>query len=181
MKKLWLLLFLLSMIVVDNAHAQTPNGTIAGVVRDPSGAVVTGAQVKLISLATRFTRTMATSAEGDYSFAALLSGDYEVSTEVEGFRRVVIPVIVEAGVTTKSDSVLSVGDAADDFITVEGASPLLQFDSHTVGGVVTQRQIEGLPLNGRSILDLAKLEPGVQPPVRTNNRLFVPALGQPQG
>jgi hypothetical protein len=58
----------------------------------------------------------------------------------------------------------------------------MHYDSHTVGGVVRQRQIQGLPLNWRSFLELAKLEPGVQPPARaSSNRTFVPALGQPVG
>ena len=56
----------------------------------------------------------------------------------------------------------------------------MHYDSHAVSGTVTQTQIEGLPLNGRSFLDLAKLEPGAQPPSRTNsNRMLVPVLGAP--
>jgi len=62
------------------------------------------------------------------------------------------------------------------------ATPQIQFDTHTVGGVITNVQIEGLPLNGRNFLELAKLEPGVQPPSPSNNsRAFVPILGAPGG
>src|SRR5437763_12064253 len=65
-------------------------------------------------------------------------------------------------------------------VRVEGAAPQIHYDSNTVEGLVTQREIEGLPLNGRSFLELAKLEPGVQAPFRaTNNRVFVPVLGAP--
>ena len=73
---------------------------------------------------------------------------------------------MEAGATTTTDFALRVGEVTES-VTVEGASPQMHYDSHTVGGLVTQRQIENLPLNGRSFLELAKLEPGVQPPVRT--------------
>ena len=67
-------------------------------------------------------------------------------------------------------------------VNVDAATPQMQYESNTLGGVVTQAQIEGLPLNGRSFLELAKLEPGVQPPSRSNNnRTFVPVLGAPGG
>src|SRR5262245_35462314 len=174
------ILFLLTLTAASSAHGQAPTGGVAGVVRDPSGAAVPKAQVKLTNSATGLTRDVATSEQGAYSFNALQSGEYELSAEVAGFQRIVRSATVEAGVTTNADFDLVVG-AANDSITVEGASPQMRYDSHTVGGVVTQRQIQGLPLNGRSFLELAKLEPGVQPPTRTgSNRLLVPALGQPQ-
>ena len=71
---------------------------------------------------------------------------------------------MEAGVTTNADLNLTVNET-NASITVEGESPQIRYDSHTVGGVVTERQIQGLPSNGRSFLESAKLEPGVQPPV----------------
>src|SRR5262245_711637 len=181
MNKLRAILFLLVLAAANMAHGQAPTGTIAGVVRDPSGGVVAKARVKLTSLATSLTRSMVTSEHGDYSFPALLPGEYQVSTEIQGFQRMVRRATVEAGVTTNADLVLVVGETTDS-VTVEGASPQIHYDSHTVGGVVTQRQIQGLPLNGRGFLELAKLEPGVQPPARaSSNRNFVPALGQPVG
>ena len=166
---------------ISFANAQAPSGAIAGVVRDTSGAAVSSARVEATSAATGLIRTIATSAQGDYSFSALLAGEYEVSVEASGFQRVVRHASVEAGTTTTADFELRVGDTRDS-VTVEGAAPQIQYDSHTVGGVVTQAQIEGLPLNGRSFLELAKLEPGVQPPSRSNNnRVFVPILGAPGG
>jgi hypothetical protein len=175
------MVFLLTLVSVSPARAQAPTGTIAGMVRDPSGAAVAGVQVRVVSLANGLARTMATTGQGDFSFPALPVGEYEVTSKVQGFRRIVRRATVEAGVTTNADFDLIVGGTSDS-ITVEGASPQIRYDSHTVGGVVTQRQIQGLPLNGRNFLELAKLEPGVQPPARsTNNRTFVPALGQPVG
>ncbi|HEV8486575.1 MAG TPA: carboxypeptidase-like regulatory domain-containing protein, partial [Blastocatellia bacterium] len=155
MSKIQSMLLLVALVGV--AHAQAPTGTIAGVVRDPSGAVVTVAQVKLVSLATGLTRPATTSEQGDYSFPALLAGEYEVSTEVEGFRRIVRHATVEAGTTTTTDLDLVVGEMKDS-ITVGGASPQMHYDSPTVGGLITQHQIQDLPLNGRGVLELAKLE-----------------------
>src|SRR5262245_12712372 len=174
------ILFLLTLTAASSAHGQAPTGGVAGVVRDPSGAAVPKAQVKLTNSATGLTRDVATSEQGAYSFNALQSGEYELSAEVAGFQRIVRSATVEAGVTTNADFDLVVG-ATNESITVEGASPQMRYDSHTVGGVVTQAQIQGLPLNGRSFLELAKLEPGVQDPYsNVSNLLLVTSLGQPQ-
>ena len=163
------------------AIAQTPTGSIAGVVRDPSGATVSAVQIRLVGTSTGFSRTIATSAQGDYSFPALLAGEYNVSVEAHGFLRMDRQAIVEAGTTTSADFTLRVGDTKDS-VTVDGASPQIHYDSHTVGGVVTQSEIQDLPLNGRSFLELAKLEPGVQPPSRSvDGRTLVPVLGAPGG
>ena len=161
------------------ATAQAPTGTIAGVVRDPSGGAVPAARIRVLSTATSGTRTITTSGQGDYTFPGLQAGDYEVSVEVPGFQRTVRQATVEAGATTATDFDLRVGDVTES-VTVEGATGQMHYDSHAVSNVVTQDQIEGLPLNGRSFLELAKLEPGVQPPARTtNNRTLVPVLGAP--
>jgi hypothetical protein len=171
----------LFFFLVGFACAQSPTGTIAGVVRDASGAAVVGARVKAKSVTTAFVRTAVTSEEGDYSFPALLTGKYEVSVEAPGFQGMARPVSVEAGATTTADFVLRVGDVSESVI-VDGTTPQIRYDSHTVGGVVTRSQIENLPLNGRSFLELAKLEPGAQPPSRaSSNRIFVPVLGAPGG
>jgi hypothetical protein len=135
--------------------------------------------VKLTSQVDGLARTAVTSGQGDYSFPALLAGEYEVSIEASGFQRTVREVVVEAGTTTTTNFTLRVGEVTES-VTVDDATPQIHYDSHTVGGVATQGQIEGLPLNGRSFLELAKLEPGVQPPTRSNaNRTLVPVLGSP--
>src|SRR5580704_14356823 len=69
------------------AMAQAPTGAIAGVVRDPSGAAVSAAQVKAVRAATGLARAIATSARGDFSFPALLAGEYEVTVEAPGFQQ----------------------------------------------------------------------------------------------
>lgn len=72
--------------------------------------------------------------------------------------------------------------AVQESINVEGASPQISYDSHTVDGVITGSEIQTLPLNGRNFLELAKLEPGVQPQSRISGNLTViPVLGAPGG
>jgi len=125
-----------SMVGGEPAMAQVPTGSIAGVVRDSSGAAVPGAQVKAVSVTTALARTITTSQRGDFSFPILPAGGYEVSVESPGFQGTARHAEVEGGTTTTADLTLRVGDVKDS-LTVEGASPQLHFDSHTVDGVVT--------------------------------------------
>ena len=88
--------------LIGFAMAQAPTGSIAGVVHDPSGAPVAGAHVKAVSLAMSLTRTATTPQPGDYTFPALLPGDYEVTVEAPGFRRSVRRASVEAGYASRA-------------------------------------------------------------------------------
>src|SRR5207245_2894129 len=81
------------------------------------------------------------------------------------------------GTITTVNLALEIGEVTEQ-VTVDDVAPLINYESHQVGGVISRKQIENLPLNGRNFLDLAKLEPGVTNPIRgTNNRIFVPLLG----
>ncbi len=163
--------------LLGSLGAQVPTGAIVGVVRDSSGGAVAGARVKVLSFATNVVRIEASSEQGDYSFPSLMAGEYEVSVEMDRFQRMDRTASVEAGATTTADFSIRPGDVKQS-ITVDGASPQIRYDSHSVGGVITASEIQNLPLNGRSFLELAKLEPGVQPSSRSaGNRTFVPVLG----
>src|SRR5712691_4236970 len=177
MSKAQTVIFLLAFVIVGSARAQTPTGVISGVVTDPAGARVAGARVALINRDSGLTRNLITSTEGDFTAAALPSGIYQLTTEATGFRRLESATVVEAGTTTTVNLTLQIGDLTEQ-VTVDDVAPLMHYEQHQVGGVVSRKQIENLPLNGRNFLDLAKLEPGVTNPVRgTNNRVFVPVLG----
>src|SRR5712691_6447705 len=180
MKAIAVLSFL-CVLTSEIGLAQTPAGTIAGVIRDSSGAVVPGVGVQAVNAATGLARNSVASEQGDYSFPALLPGEYQLNVEAPGFERVVRTVIVEAGGTTIANLDLRVGEVKES-VTAVAVSPQIHYDSASIEGLTTRTQIEGLPLNGRSFLELSKLEPGVQPPSRgSNNRTFVPILGAPGG
>jgi len=85
---------------------------------------------------------------------------YEVKVAVQGFRTILREATVETGGTTNVDLQLQVG-ATKDVVTVEAASAQIAYESHTIDGVITREKIQDLPLNGRSFLNLASLEPGV--------------------
>ncbi|MBZ5619592.1 MAG: carboxypeptidase regulatory-like domain-containing protein [Acidobacteriia bacterium] len=172
---------MLFFVLAGTVAAQVPTGTIAGVVRDPSGAAMSGARLKVVSLATNVARTETSSEQGDYSFPSLVAGEYKVSVQAEHFPAMDREASVEPGATTTADFDLRLGDVKES-ITVDATSPQLRYDSHSVGGTITGGEIQNLPLNGRSFLELAKLEPGVQPPSRTSgNRTLIPVLGAPGG
>src|SRR5436309_3235619 len=122
----------LTLVHVGAGLSQTPTGTIAGVARDPSGAAVPGAHVRLNSQATGTVRATVTSERGDFSFPSLAPGGYELSMEAAGFQRMMRQATAEAGATTSTDFALIVGETTES-ITVETASSQMRYDSHTVG------------------------------------------------
>lgn len=169
--------FALCLLAPTLCVAQVASGTIAGRVRDASGGAVQGATVRTISRATGEVRVTTTEHEGQYSLPALQPGDYLIHVEANGFVRMIAEAIVHGGVTTRADVTMRIGSVRDS-VTVQAAVPQLRYDSAAIGGIVTRDQIDGLPLNGRSFLELAKLEPGVHPPTAGNrNRTVVPMLG----
>ena len=167
----------LSCVLQYPVRAQVPTGTIAGVVTDPAGAHLAGARVRLTDRESGLTRSLITSTQGDYTAAALPPGTYRVTAEARGFRLLERLATVEAGTTTTVNLTLEIGEVTEKVI-VSDVAPLINYEQYQVGGLVSRRQIETLPLNGRNFLDLAKLEPGVTNPIHgSNNRIFVPMLG----
>lgn len=142
------------------ATAQSPIGSIAGTVSDESGAVIAGATVTITNKATGLKRELKTGAEGTYSAPALPAGEYEVRGQATGFRQLVRDATVLTGSTTTVDMAMVVGTVSE-VVEVSGTAAQISFDSHKIDGVVDREQIENLPLNGRSFLQLAFLEPGV--------------------
>ncbi|MGH9661509.1 MAG: carboxypeptidase regulatory-like domain-containing protein, partial [Bryobacteraceae bacterium] len=170
---------LLALLVVA-AWSQVPTGTITGTVSDESGAIVPGAKITATFLRTGYVRQTASDSAGLFSLPALLSGDYEVRCEAAGFRVLTRSALVETGRDTLVDLPMQVGTTTES-VTVEAANSQISYESHKIDGVVTRRQIEALPLNGRSFLQLAFLEPGVTvAPARSgqyNDQFNVSILG----
>jgi hypothetical protein len=142
------------------ASAQVPTGTISGVVQDESGAIVPNAMVTIAHKATGETRSLTSAADGTFNVPSLAVGEYEVKAVLTGFRTTVRDATVEVGATTTVDMRLQVG-ASKDVVTVEAATAQVEYQRNTIDGVITRQKIQELPLNGRSFLNLAFLEPGV--------------------
>jgi len=153
---------LLCLVVLSgfSVYAQTPTGIILGTVTDQSGAVVPTAKITIVSKTTGAARSLAANTEGIYSAPALLPGQYEVRAEVEGFRTLIRDATVEAGSSTTVNFAMLVGTSKE-VVTVEAATAQINYESHSVQGVIEHQEIQELPLNGRSFVQLATLEPGV--------------------
>src|SRR5277367_4234513 len=149
-----------ALSIVTGLMAQAPVGIISGTVTDSTGAVVPSAAITITNKANGVVRSVTANTEGLFSAPALAPGDYEVRAEMQGFRTLVRDAQVIAGSTTTVDLPMSVG-ATREVVTVEAASAQITYDSHTVAGVIARENIQDLPLNGRSSLQLASLEPGV--------------------
>lgn len=140
--------------------AQAPVGDISGSVYDESGAVIPNAQISISNRETGLVRNLTSTAAGQYNASALPAGDYEVKVEVSGFRTLIRQAAITVGGLTTADLHLQVG-ASKDIVTVEAVTPQVEYERHAIDGIVTRQQIQNLPLNGRSFLQLAMLEPGV--------------------
>ncbi len=140
--------------------AQAPVGSIDGTVTDESGAVVLGATVTVTNKATGLKRELASDMAGAFSAPSLPAGTYEVRSQMSGFRQLVRDAEVLTGSTTTVNLQMTVG-AVTEVVNVAGTGAQIAYDSHTIDGVIQRAQIESLPLNGRSFLQLAFLEPGV--------------------
>jgi len=140
--------------------AQT-TGTVTGVVKDPSGAVVAGAKITATHTETGATRSVTSDAEGRYVFAAMPVGLYTLRAELTGFQTLAkTGASLAVGETLVVDFALEVGPIEQQ-ITVRATSPLLNTQSPELSYLVGKRAIEDLPLNGRNYTDLALLQPGV--------------------
>lgn len=143
--------------------AQTGRGGISGLVSDPTGAVVPGADVKVVNRATGVSQETRSTTAGRYSFTNLVPGAYTVTVSQTGFQTVVresVPVEVDRVIEVNAE--LSTG-VLQQTVTVEAEPVLANTNDSTIGQIVTARAIENLPLNGRNVLFLVQLVPGVVP------------------
>jgi hypothetical protein len=144
----------------DGALAQKTTGDITGTVTDSTGAVVPGATIDAVCPATNLRRTAMSDAQGSYSLPELPICVYRVTAELSGFKGVVREVQVAVSSLTKADFRLEVGTLGET-ITVEAASPIVEFSDKLNNNVDTQRITE-LPLSGRDFNSLLAVTPGVQ-------------------
>jgi len=143
--------------------AQKDAGTIVGLVRDASGAVVQGAKVTVEDVDRGVQMTLSTNHEGEYIASPLHIGRYKVTVEKEGFKRAVSEVVeLDVQGRIAINMALQVGRISEE-IVVTGAVPLLETETSELGQVVDQKRVSNLPLNGRNFAQLALLSTGTAP------------------
>jgi hypothetical protein len=141
--------------------AQSPTATVNGQVRDPSGAVLEGADVQMINDRTNVIYAAKTNRDGVYSVTNLPPGTYHIQVSKAGFKTLIKPDIVLNVLDARAINFdLPVG-AVSETVTVEGGAPVVNTESATVSTVVDRQFAENLPMNGRSFQTLIQLTPGV--------------------
>jgi Carboxypeptidase regulatory-like domain len=145
---------------VLSADAQSFRGAIRGVVTDKSGAVVVGATVEARNPANGYSRDTVTAGDGGFVLPELPAGEYEVLVKAGGFKTEKATGVVEVGKDTTLNFTLSIG-AQEGTVNVTATVPLVETSQDVLGGVVEERLVSQLPLNGRDFGKLVALVPGV--------------------
>ena len=150
------------LLTAATLMAQTFRGTILGTVTDPSGAVVSGATVKVRNVGTGQERTTTTSADGSYAIPELPIGTYAVTITQSGFQSAVASS-VEVGVASERrvDAQLKAGEVAVKVEVTGDLLPQVDTTSAQLGGTLTSDTIKDIPVNGRDYTKLIYLNPGI--------------------
>jgi len=170
------LFMMLSMLAVVSAlsigtFAQGIRATVTGRVIDSSGAVMPKAKVTITNTGTNETRVVETGDEGDYTIPQLPPGDYSLSVEQSGFKKAVQRFTLETGQGARVDITLQAG-AVTEQVEITAVTPVVSAEDAALGGVVDQKKIVELPLNGRDYLQLAQLQPNVFAPAQNSTLGF---------
>jgi hypothetical protein len=161
MKKLGVLALLLLVLFCGEAFGQTESSAISGRIVDQSGAVVVGAEVRVVNIDTNVERKTTTNLEGFYLVPSLNPGRYRILIKKEGFRQ-----IVKTEITLNVQDVLAENfklelGAVSEAVTVVGDDAHIDTTDASVSTVIDRQFAENLPLNGRSFQSLLYLTPGV--------------------
>lgn len=160
---------LLLMLTAAPALAQFESASVLGYVHDSSGAAIPNSNVTLTNTATGISQSKATDAEGKYEFPSVQIGNYTVTAEAQGFSRSVTePFVVQTNARQRVDVTLKTGSVSEE-VTVTSAAQLLDTETSSHSTVIGTKQVEDLPLNGRSYADLVLLVPGARKSLLENN------------
>jgi hypothetical protein len=155
------LVFFGSVFLASAAQAQTVAGSISGLVLDSSGAAVTDVAITVTDIERSVVFRSTSNETGFYLVSPVPPGKYKIEAEKSGFRRFVIESFsIATQQKAGLDIRLDVG-AVTESITVSTSAQLIETTTATLSGVVENRRIIDLPLNGRNVYTLAALTPGV--------------------
>ncbi len=154
-------ILVVAILVAGVCAAQETTGSVAGTIRDPSGAVLPNVEVVLTNVDTGYTRHTTSNASGIYFASLLPLGSYELSVQHPGFRKFMqkgIAVHVNDALTV--NVTLAVGAVTQEVLVTASASPV-QAETGEISSLVSGQQVNELALNGRSFIQLTQLAPGV--------------------
>ena len=159
-RRFTLLLFIVTLGTATAAAAQTTNGVISGIITDAQGGVLPGVTVTGRNIDTGVTRTVVTEADGRYRLGGLVPGRYEVKAELSGFGTVAVPELTLTVGTEIARNLTLQLQGVSESITVTGEAPIVEVTKTEVSGIITQQQMQMLPMATRQPMDLALLMPG---------------------
>jgi hypothetical protein len=151
---------MLTLIGTSSSYAQFDRGRISGTIKDPQGGVVPGVTITVTSTQTQQTHTVVTDGSGFYTFPNLQPGRYDISIELQGFKKINRSgVQLDAASALTMDFGLETGSLSEE-ITVTAEASLLQTDV-AVRKTVEAKDIELLSFSGRNPIGVPALKPGV--------------------
>ena len=153
----------LIMMLTSAAFSQNITGSILGTVTDTTGASVSSANITIVNIATGERRAALTANSGEYQVLNLQPGQYSLDIEGTGFKRYTrTPIEVQVDQATRINAQMVIGSLTEQ-ITITADAPIIQSENASLGQVVQGRAITEIPLNGRNVLALVGLVPGVVP------------------
>jgi hypothetical protein len=143
-------------------QAQFETASVLGYVRDASGAPIANSKVQLINAATGVAVTVTTDSEGQFQFTDVHIGQYKIDASGAGFSETITEAFnVAVNARQRVDVTLKPGSVSET-VTVTSAASQLESETSNTGGVISEAEVQNLPLNGRAYGDLATLVPGVR-------------------
>ncbi len=171
------------LLLTTFSYSQTTTSTLEGTVRDSNGALVAGAQVKVVSDSSGAERTAVTDEDGFYRVVALQAGNYTITATQTGFATATSKVDLTLNRTLTLPIQLRVGGVGDTQVTITSEAPLVDPSTTATGTTIIPKQISDLPVNGRDYLDLLQLVPGtaVNRQANPDSDNATPVLGERSG
>src|SRR5271155_2418006 len=159
--KLTVLCFITFVLFINIGSGQSATGTVSGIVLDPSGGVIAGADVLIVNNATAVQYPGKTNSEGYYVLPNIPPGTYRIQVANSGFKTIIKPdIVIHVEDALAINFTLPIG-AASEIVTVAGGAPIVNTENASVSTVIDRNFVESLPLNGRSFNTLLQLTPGV--------------------
>jgi hypothetical protein len=150
------------LLLAGAALRAQDTASITGTVTDPSGAAIPGASVTVSSPDRGISHTAKTNGSGDYLFAALPIGNYNIQVAAKGFKKYAANgVVLDVGQKARADVALQVGAESSEVTVVGTNVAQVQTESSELSGTVSGKEISQLQLNGRNFTQLVTLVPGV--------------------
>ena len=162
--KAWLQLGLALVLLLPSlcAYGQFESASVLGYAKDSSGAAIPNGTISLINVATGIVQSTTTDSQGKYEFPSVPIGDYRIDAESPGFEHIQTQSFtVTTNARQRVDVTMKTGSVSET-VTVTAAASVLETETSSRGQVIGTREVENLPLNGRSYADLVLLAPSVR-------------------